>query len=489
MRREPESPFRIVVLGDFSGRENQGLCGDSSDIANRKALRVDRDNFSDVLQRLNVRLPNVMNTEDDTPIHLRFSTLDDFHPDCLYERVELFSELRSLRDKLLDDRTFDEAAAEVRSWGVLGEESPAAPAEAGTAPEARDSADSASDVLKLVLDVSERSPTVDPTQLEWSKFIRNIAAPYSTLGSQPRQAELVACVDTATQATMSALLHHPDFQKMEAAWRSLHLLVNRLETSPYLKIYLIDVSKRELSEDLLSVEDLVDSGLYRLLVDETIGVPGSEMWTLIVGNYDFGTSQSETDLLGRLAEIVKASQAGFASSIAPSASVEGETEPDHSIRGLEQDANWESVRNSSASATVAMAWPRFLLRLPYGCTTKPIDSFAYEETFGWSKTPPLLWGNSAFLCALAMGESFSRIGWAVDASERFEFDDLPLWISERDGETHIHPCGEFLLSDRQSSKLRSLGITPLVSIRDQALARIDGVDSIAGGPWEGPWGA
>ena len=66
---------------------------------------------------------------------------------------------------------------------------------------------------------------------------------------------------------MRALLHAPDFQAMEAAWRAVFLLVRRLETGTQLKLYLIDISKAELAADLDSAEDSGSSGLSRLLVD------------------------------------------------------------------------------------------------------------------------------------------------------------------------------------------------------------------------------
>jgi predicted component of type VI protein secretion system len=42
---EPETPFRFLILGDFSGRETRGLSDPGDRSANRRSIEVDRDNF------------------------------------------------------------------------------------------------------------------------------------------------------------------------------------------------------------------------------------------------------------------------------------------------------------------------------------------------------------------------------------------------------------------------------------------------------------
>src|SRR5258707_7923167 len=68
---EPDAPFRILILGDFSGRENRGL---ESKLAGRRPVSVDRDNLDEAIAGMGVAigLPGVA---------LQFRELDDFHPD------------------------------------------------------------------------------------------------------------------------------------------------------------------------------------------------------------------------------------------------------------------------------------------------------------------------------------------------------------------------------------------------------------------------
>ena len=46
-RPEPEAPFRIAVIGDFSGRANRGVCGGRDDLATRLVQLVDIDNLDE----------------------------------------------------------------------------------------------------------------------------------------------------------------------------------------------------------------------------------------------------------------------------------------------------------------------------------------------------------------------------------------------------------------------------------------------------------
>ena len=85
----PETPFRILVVGDFSGRANRQL---SEPLAGRRAHAIDRDNFDTVVQKLNPSL-NVGS------MTLGFTTLDDFHPDQLFKRVPAFSKLVAMKNQ------------------------------------------------------------------------------------------------------------------------------------------------------------------------------------------------------------------------------------------------------------------------------------------------------------------------------------------------------------------------------------------------------
>jgi len=54
--------------------------------------------------------------------------------------------------------------------------------------------------------------------------------------------EIIACIDQKLSKQLDEILHHPDFQKLESAWRGLKFLVDRTDFSENIKIELLNIS-------------------------------------------------------------------------------------------------------------------------------------------------------------------------------------------------------------------------------------------------------
>src|SRR3954462_4321072 len=61
---------------------------------------------------------------------------------------------------------------------------------------------------------------------------------------------IIAEIDRKLSEQVNAIIHHPDFQSLEGAWRGLHHLVNNTETDQMLKIRFMNVSKKDLHKTL-----------------------------------------------------------------------------------------------------------------------------------------------------------------------------------------------------------------------------------------------
>src|SRR5437868_12274102 len=107
--------FRIAVLGDFSARANTGKLDTGASLSNRKPLKVDCDNVDSVLKRFGVKLRLPLGPDGAT-IELAINSMDDLHPDQLYNSLPIFAELSGLRQRLKTPSTFAKAAKEVQSW-------------------------------------------------------------------------------------------------------------------------------------------------------------------------------------------------------------------------------------------------------------------------------------------------------------------------------------------------------------------------------------
>lgn len=101
-QEQVELPLKQLVLGDFTLRE------DDTPLEDIKPIRVDKDNFSDVLKGQNLSLQlNVANRlsenaaeDEQLPITMRFQSLRDFEPDAIVNQVPELQKLIALRDAL-----------------------------------------------------------------------------------------------------------------------------------------------------------------------------------------------------------------------------------------------------------------------------------------------------------------------------------------------------------------------------------------------------
>lgn len=90
---EVELPLKLLVLGDFTQRE------DDRSIEDRAPINVDKDNYDEVLRAqnlsLNLSVPNRLEpgSEDNLSVDLQFESLSDFQPDNIVDKVP---ELRSI---------------------------------------------------------------------------------------------------------------------------------------------------------------------------------------------------------------------------------------------------------------------------------------------------------------------------------------------------------------------------------------------------------
>ena len=98
----------------------------------------------------------------------------------------------------------------------------------------------------------------------------------------------IAQLDELLSAQLNEVMHSQEFQKMEGSWRGLHYLVNQSETSTSLKIKVMNVTKRELLNDLKNCSEFDQSNLFKKVYEEEFGTLGGAPFGALVGDYYFG---------------------------------------------------------------------------------------------------------------------------------------------------------------------------------------------------------
>ena len=224
-----EQPFRILFLGNWSGKreEETGISGFSEN----QLLEVDRDNFDEVLNKLNTKLNLNLAGDADSILSLNFSSLDDFHPDSLFQRVPLFSNLSDLRQRLLNPKTYDHAALEIHSWFQTTTDVTKQPVQ--TSDSTSESKSLSDDWLDQILSQTEEKSLSDKSNQssELSNFVKKIVKPHLIQVDAAKQSETLMLIDEIISDLMRKILHHPEFQSLEAAWRAGFFLVRLVETN------------------------------------------------------------------------------------------------------------------------------------------------------------------------------------------------------------------------------------------------------------------
>ena len=467
-------PFRILLMGDFTGRASRGV---NEPVANRKPVLIDRDNFDQVLARLSPSLGKNG--------AMRFQDLDDFHPDRIYDRVDAFRALRETRERLQDPETFQVTAREISPQ-----------AEPARPPKADIGRVLSGSILDDMVSVTESgAATARAARDPFMEEVRRLVAPYVVPKPDPKQAEMVTQLDAAISGHMAEMLHHPCFQALESSWRSIFLLTRRLETGEQLKLYLLDVSREEMERDLCSVKDLRSSALWRILVEQAVRTPGEHGWAIVAGDYTFGATVEDVGLLARIGMVARQAGAPFLAAADPSIAgcksfaVPAEVSEWKKNRNEEAETTWGFLRELPEAAWIGLAMPRFIARLPYGKQGESTEHFDFEEM----KTPVhnnYLWANPAYACVLLLGESFARSGWEMRAGEFRKISGLPLHTYKENGEVKMKACAEAFFSETAAEHLMDRGLMPFVSYKNQDAIQLLRFQSVASPekPLAGRWG-
>ncbi|HEY4254656.1 MAG TPA: type VI secretion system contractile sheath small subunit [Roseomonas sp.] len=98
-----ELPFVVGVMGDYAGDPTEPL----KPLAERKFVQIDRDNFNDVMARiqpgLNLKVDNTLAGDgSQMAVGLKFRSLEDFEPAKVAEQVPALKALMETRSKLRD---------------------------------------------------------------------------------------------------------------------------------------------------------------------------------------------------------------------------------------------------------------------------------------------------------------------------------------------------------------------------------------------------
>lgn len=409
---EVELPMRLLVLGKFSTtplleREREPV-----------PITLDTINavVSDLAPTITLTVPDCLLADGGSrDIVINVHALEDFEPEQLARNTPELAAVLSLMERLRhEDAELDGASDEGRLLEGLG---------------------------------------FDPANVDslWRDYA--IAELRDRLGHQ-----------------LDEILHHPDFQALEANWRGLHLILEQITDTMHCRVDLLDLDAADLLEDFRGQADPDASLLFQTLHAREFGQYGGEPYAAVIGAYEFGPSADDIDLLRRIARVCAHAHAPFIAGTAPTMFglgsfdelVDATSLPE--LKRAPRYARWWGFVDEEVTRYVGLTAPRVLLRKPWGVDDETSTSFAYRENVSRDHAHAL-WGVAAFAFAGCLLRSFQRYRVCVDivGPAGGRVTGLPRPQAD-DVHGTVYPV-EVLLSERKEAELAELGFMPITVAR------------------------
>ena len=442
--KDVELPFRLLVMGPFSGDSQADYFDD------QEVININNDNFSNVMVSMSpsvsLMLPDMLTEsysagEDDViEFNFAFKSIADFSPQKFIDQSETLSLLGTLRNDLLAIREKSTGDADLSTY--------------------LESLASDGLAAKFIAYMCEERPmTMDVLD------------------------ECIIELDERMSDQLDLILHHADFREIESLWRSLYFLVERTRFDENCVIEILNISKTALQEDLEDAPELVKSQFYNTVYSKEFGQFGGKPYSCLLGNFRFGPGPSDIKLLQQIAAVASMAHAPFLA--APSPALFDVDSFSELVRLRDLAANfeqprfvkWNSFRQSEDARYVGLVLPGFLLRPTYG-ESNEIGLFPYQERT--SKNDKGLWGNAAFAFATRLLDSFATTRWCMNitGSEHGKVAGLHMQSSSSVATKEKKIPTEVLISDRRESELMRWGFIPLTVHKGEDNAAFYGASSV-----------
>ncbi|MCP4075377.1 MAG: type VI secretion system contractile sheath small subunit [Gammaproteobacteria bacterium] len=96
-----ELPLKLMMLGDYTGRESE------VPVEDREPININKDNFNDVMSGMNLSMDlNIHDTlseqdDDEMSVHLDIKSMNDLGPDSIARQVPELNDMLEMRKALL----------------------------------------------------------------------------------------------------------------------------------------------------------------------------------------------------------------------------------------------------------------------------------------------------------------------------------------------------------------------------------------------------
>ncbi|NOX93372.1 MAG: type VI secretion system contractile sheath large subunit [Gammaproteobacteria bacterium] len=291
---------------------------------------------------------------------------------------------------------------------------------------------------------------------------------------------IIADIDEKINTQVNDIIHYAKFQKLEASWRGLWLLVRQADGKQNIKIRMLDISWPEVVKDIDRALEFDQSQLFHKIYSKEYGMPGGEPYGVIIGDYEIShrvSKNSPHDDMATLEGMIQIAAASLAPFIT-SASSDMFGMEDFSALGLpfklktifsqKEYIKWHALRKKTDSRFLGLTLPRILIRQPYRKTPGSYKGiYFYEKSSKNGENH--LWGNACYAFAIILIREFINVGWfghirgvPRNYTSGGLVTELPVDHFETDMESIAHkPVTDVIVTDAAEKEISELGFIPL----------------------------
>ncbi|MHA7847481.1 type VI secretion system contractile sheath large subunit [Serratia sp. D1N4] len=280
----------------------------------------------------------------------------------------------------------------------------------------------------------------------------------------------IAELDQMISRQLDVVMHHPEFQKVESAWRGLKQLVDGTDFRQNVKIEVLDISKEDLRQDFEDSPEIIQSGMYRHAYIQEYDTPGGEPIGAVISNYEFDAGPQDIALLRNISKVSASAHMPFIGAVGPAFFGKSSMEEVAAIKDIgnyfdrAEYIKWKSFRDTDDARYIGLTMPRVLGRLPYGPDTVPVRSFNYVEEVKGPDHEKYLWTNASFAFAANMVKSFIKNGWCVQIrgpQAGGAVTDLPIHLYDLGTGNQVKIPSEVMIPETREFEFANLGFIPL----------------------------
>jgi type VI secretion system protein ImpC len=454
--------LRVMIFADL-GVQHDG-----------DAVTIDKQSFAEVLESLSPELDFVVadrlgGEERELACRLKFSHINDFHPDGVVDQVPVLAGLVRARAtlnacmkgeaELTDVREEVAAAFSGTAIGkVLTSSVPPDPA-TDIGPQSQATGGDALESLLAKVDLPADSPPPQSAQ-SLASLLTSAVIPVQGRAHDTEELQaLIDEIDTRLTRQVAAICNHQKVAALEEAWRGLHMLVSRTDFRAGIRLEVLPSSRESFLNDFFAK-------VFQQEYDNLSTNPLS----LVLADFSFSRSAEDLEHLKNAARIAESLNVPFILAMGPQfwgvkqAKLVGSL-PDLAKKASGSEyAKWTSFRNEESSLWLCLTANRLALRNGWHEEVPTVKKLSWTETADSAATTPL-WGSGVWAMGVSLTQSFAEQGVrfpCCGADSPGALGDLPLVEYQSKGATFPYSL-EARYPETKVFELSQAGFAPLIA--------------------------